>query len=99
MSKKIKDIVKEFLEKRPETRDCNYTLYAWYMHLYVEEYRQLSLLEYLQCMTEGKYPKIETVTRCSRQLQEKHPELRGKEWKERQRQVKPVQESLGYNTK
>lgn len=58
-----------------------------------------SLKDYLVGMVEDEYPKIETITRCSRQLQEKFPSLRGAEWEERQRQVKPVQENLGYNTK
>lgn len=96
---KIKDKVAEILFKYPQTRDCNYKLYGNFLHFYHPEVLVGSVLDYLSSMTEEKYPKIETITRCSRQLQEKYPHLRGKEWEQRQRQVKHVQESLGYNTK
>ncbi len=95
----IKQKVADILFKYPQTRDCNYRLYGNYLHFHHPETKDSSLYDYILDMTRDKYPKIETITRCSRQLQEKHPELRGKEWEERQRQVKPVQENLGYNTK
>ncbi len=95
----IKEKVEEILLKYPQTRDCNYKLYGNYMHFHHPETIHSSLKTYLRNMIDEKYPKIETITRCSRQLQEKHPHLRGKEWKQRQKQVKPVQKNLGYNTK
>lgn len=95
----IKDKVADILFRYPQTRDCNYRLYGNFMFLHHPEALCGTLKEYLLDMVEEKYPKIETITRCSRQLQEKFPLLRGKEWKERQKQVKPVQENLGYNTK
>lgn len=95
----IKQKVADILFKYPQTRDCNYRLYGNYLHFHHPDVLLLSVLDYLTSMTDNKYPKVETLTRCSRQLQEKYPHLRGKEWKERQKQVKPVQESLGYNTK
>lgn len=96
---KINDRVKDILTKYPPTRDCNYKLYGNLLYVYFPELLSVSLHNYLNSMIRGEYPKIETVTRCSRQLQEKFPELRGKEWKERQKQVEPVKKNLGYNTK
>lgn len=93
----IKNKVADILFRYPQTRDCNYRLYGNFMFLHHPEALCGTLKEYLLGMVEEKYPKIETITRCSRQLQEKFPIVRGKEWKERQKQVKPVQESLGYN--
>lgn len=95
----IKSKVRDILIKYPKTRDCNYKLYGNFLHFNYPETSVLSLYEYIYSMIDSKYPKIETITRCSRQLQEKHPELRGLEWEDRQKQVKPVQESLGYNIK
>lgn len=95
----IKDKVANILFKYPQTRDCNYKLYGNFMFIFHSEALEGSLKNYLLGMVDEKYPKIETITRCSRQLQEKFPLLRGAEWEERQRQVKPVQENLGYNTK
>lgn len=95
----IKDRVLDILTKYPQTRDCNYKLYGNFMFLYHSNVLEDSLKNYLLGMVEDEYPKIETVTRCSRQLQENFPHLRGLEWEKRQKQVKPVQESLGYNTK
>ncbi len=95
--KNIKEKVKEILTKYPATRDCNYKLYGNFMHFNYPETSSISFYDYLHGMIAEKYPKLETITRCSRQLQEKFIELRGLEWEERQRQVKPVQKSLGYN--
>lgn len=81
----IKDKVSDILFKYPQTRDCNYKLYGNFIFLHYPEVLEGSLKDYLLSMVNEKYPKIETITRCSRQLQEKFPLLRGKEWKERQR--------------
>jgi hypothetical protein len=95
----IKENVANLLFKYPQTRDCNYKLYGNYMYTYHPGALSISLESYLHNMVKEEYPKIETITRCSRQLQEKFPHLRGLEWEKRQKQVKPVQENLGYNTK
>lgn len=94
----IKNKVKEILIKYPTTRDCNYKLYGNFLHINFPETNILSLYDYIFSMIDNKYPKIETITRCSRQLQEKHPELRGLEWENRQKQQKKVKQQLGYNS-
>ena len=93
----IKSKVKDVLIRCPQTRDCNYKLYGNFLHFNYPETSVISLYDYIHSMIDSKYPKIETITRCSRQLQEKHLELRGIEWEDRQRQIKPVQKDLGYN--
>lgn len=95
----IKQRVTDILTKYPQTRDCNYRLYGNYLHFHHPEVLAMSVKDYLLDMVDEKYPKVETITRCSRQLQERFPPLRGNEWEERKKQVKPVQDSLGYNTK
>jgi hypothetical protein len=95
--KSIKEKVAAILLKYPQTRDCNYKLYGNYLHFHHPDALLKTTKAYLLDMVVEKYPKVETITRCSRQLQEKNVELRGKEWKERQNQVEPVQKSLGYN--
>ena len=87
---KHNDIVKELLTNRPACRDSNEKLLASVYERYVRLYNKTgmnpinSAFDLIQAMAFRKdFPKAESITRASRLLQEKHPELRGELWEER----------------
>mgnify|MGYP003627044836 CR=1 FL=1 len=58
---------------------------------------QVSALDFLDMLRNGKLTKSESVTRCRRKLQAKHPELRDdKVYKGRQNQAKKMREQSQY---
>lgn len=76
----LKEKVRQILEDYPSARDSDTMLFmrAWY------SYSHTPLAKLLQAIDEGKAPHPESITRCRRKLQELHPELRGKRYKDRQ---------------
>jgi len=97
--KKTKERVKQILTENVEARDKQgvlcYLYYCGWCNLFWG-----TTIEVLFHQIDNKQiPSIQTLMRFSRQLQEKNPELQGKEWTKRKKLVKPVQKDLGYNVK
>ena len=54
----------------------------------------MSAIDFLQIMVNGNLPSPDTITRARRKIQEKHPELRGVNYVERQKLEKQVRENI-----
>lgn len=76
----IKDIL--FISK--ESRNSDFNLMYMLMQRIGEEPNKLTVTKFLKGMKEGIYPHFETVRRTRQLLQEKHIELRGTNYQERQ---------------
>ena len=83
--KKVEPIVKRCLEKVPETRDNDTLLILkiWGVENPMLRNKDHSFIEFSKQLLDNQYTSSETITRCRRKLQEKHPELRGEKWKKR----------------
>ena len=88
--------VKQILTNLPTARDNNN--YLWYC--YINSYSQLfgeNLIEKLyNDMETKKIPSFETLSRFSRDIQMKFPEIRGEEWEKRQKRQIKAKNDLGY---
>lgn len=78
---KMKTLEKEIhalLLSKPETRDSNETLYAYYLHQHLVYSDPVSVvaffLDFRKYREEG-ISSFESVTRCRRKLVEKYPQL------------------------
>ena len=90
--------VKHILTHLPSSRDNNNYLWFTFLEMYSvldSSYSISSLYDHLE---RKRIPSFETLARFSRQIQEKNPELRGKEWLKRQRKQVKAKEDLGYKT-
>jgi hypothetical protein len=54
----------------------------------------MSAIELLEVMVNGNLPSPDTITRARRKIQEKHPELRGVKYEEKQKFEKQVRENI-----
>lgn len=70
----VENIVLRALEEHPETRKDNFILYIDVLKNFVDI--RHSLLYVFENHVELGIPSLESITRCRRKLQEKHPELR-----------------------
>ena len=82
MNKKLyttTDIVKELLEKEPQTRNSDNYLYMRVLQVVGKrqgiDVDNMPVLRFFLHIRELDLPSIETVGRCRRKLQEEHPEL------------------------
>lgn len=91
--------VKHILTNLPTARDNNNYLWFTYINLYSKIYGEDAIEQLYNAMEIKKVPSFETLARFSRQLQEKNPHLRGREWEKRQRKQVKFQSDLGYNVK
>lgn len=84
--KKIENIVLGVLERYPESRDSDETLYYEIIkdHEHTMHYG-FSVYELLMERKKWGIPSYETVGRTRRKLQEEHEELRGSKWATRYR--------------
>ena len=91
--KQLTKTVKWLLKNEPETRDNNrkLTMSVWSINLN----RMKRGMEWLALMyVEGKLPEADTITRLSRLIQEKYPELRGKDWDKRHKKQETVKQDI-----
>jgi hypothetical protein len=70
----IEPIVAEALQNVPATRGDNYILYIEVLRKFIDP--RMSLQSVFENHKTLGIPSLETITRCRRKLQEKHPELR-----------------------
>ena len=77
--------VKRLLTQTPSLRDSDERLMAtiWFRDIGEDKVRELSAINLLQKLADGKLPSYESISRCRRKIQEEVPELRGEKWKER----------------
>ncbi len=93
---KIKDQVHKLIAVKPELRDNDLRLIAEYYFYHVgrEEIKNLSAIDLLSMMAEGKLPHSESITRVRRKLQEEYPDLRGKTYKARKQEEEKVRQQI-----
>lgn len=92
--KKVEPRVKDILRRVPETRD-NYGLLegmVWYEE--VDNPNDMKLLEFLRLRADGKLTSSESIGRARRKIQEKHVELRGKNYKSRKSEEGNVRDNI-----
>ena len=82
MNKYLTRLIKHILVSDEVARD------NWLLTVQKVHEREMSLWcftreEYFEAVFGEKLSNVQSITRCWRLLQEKHPELRGKEWEER----------------
>ena len=94
----IKDTVEDLLKRFPHLRDSDEKLVANIWHSSIRKLggANLSAFEFLQIYANGNIPNSESITRCRRKIQEENPELRGKNYQERQEKQETIKEELGY---
>ena len=84
----IKPKVLKLLIEKPHLRDDDNRLIA---NIFLNEgggydtMQKISAYEFLRLFAEGKFTNFESIRRVRAKLQEEHPELRGKTYKERQK--------------
>ena len=90
----IKNTVHSILMRFPQTRDCDRSLWLSVMNLKYDlrgilgdKYPAFRAL----LLQEGVVP-FESVSRCRRKLQEKHEEIRGRLYYDRQKEAEEVKE-------
>lgn len=99
MIKTTKEKVKVLLTKYPALRDDNERLYINYLALcHNVDVLTVNLRDFFVKTDWTKVARFETVTRCSRTIQEKNEKLRGAEWLLRQKHQKKIKQELGYNS-
>lgn len=96
---RIKDSVKEILTRNEGCRESDTKLVAnlWYHHLkklHPNDFKTLSAMQLLEMVSKGTLPSADSITRCSRKLQEVNEELRGKNYNERQAEQVSVKKQL-----
>lgn len=91
---KVQDSVKNLLEAYPKLRDNDVRLVASYYYNNISNINQMSAINLLEVMVNGNLPSPDTITRARRKLQEKHPELRGVNYVDRQKLEKQVRENI-----
>lgn len=90
---KVKDTVEKFISRFPELRDDDDRLIANVWN------RQLKSLGYteadcLRAVAKGLLVTPESIVRSRRKLQEKHPELRGLKWEQRQKRGNKIKKEI-----
>lgn len=91
---KVQEQVKILLETYPKLRDNDVRLVASYYYNNISNINQISAIDFLQIMVNGNLPSPDTITRARRKIQEKHPELRGVNYVERQKLEKQVRQEI-----
>ena len=89
MIKKVEDIVIDVLQNVPRARDDDQALCAlvWRKQI-AHNINNITLLEFLQKLAEGKYHKASSLIRCRRKVQELHEDLRGFMYDKRKKALK-----------
>lgn len=95
---KTKDVVKELLIRHPHLRDSDDKLIAniWNMECKEMDLDPKSINAYtlLLMLSEGKLTSFEAASRARRRIQEAHVQLRGDNYKERQKKETEIRENI-----
>ncbi len=91
-----KQKVEHLLKTKPLTRDDDNLLLATYWYFEIREsIENLSAVEFLRLLTEGRLTGSETIRRVRQKLQEQNPTLRGKSYKARKKEETEVRNEIG----
>lgn len=90
-------IVRKVLEISQNSRDDVNELYACYLGEKGFNVFSLAYIDIVKYIAQGRIKSIETISRLSRGAQQKHIELRGKEWGRRQKQARKVRNQIINN--
>ncbi len=92
--KEIKERVGILLEKHPELRDNDYRLISTLWWLQIKDPSQYTAFEMLDAHAKGKLINSESIRRVRQKLQEEHPELRGKSYKQKKKLAKEFRSEI-----
>jgi hypothetical protein len=94
--KKHKDIVMLWLQNHPPTRDSDTRLLAniWSHIVGLDQIDKITARQLMAKMVTGELPSSETIRRTRQKIQEQHPELRGKSYKERQSRASSMRNDI-----
>jgi hypothetical protein len=93
MIKEKYDWVKAKLTKHPELRDSNERLYYHYL-MEIQFDVNTPFKEALKAMEQREIPYLDAIGRASRKVQEEHPHLRGKFYKQRKGKEEEVKQEI-----
>ena len=84
------------LEVSKKSRDSDDKLVCniWYNRIGKERLDNMSAMELMQIISEGKLPSYDNISRARRKLQEDHVHLRGESYKERHHQEASVRAKI-----
>jgi hypothetical protein len=85
--------VKAKLIKHPELRDSNERLYYHYL-MEIQFDVNTPFKEALKAMEQREIPYLDAIGRASRKVQEDHPHLRGKFYKQRKGKEEEVKQEI-----
>lgn len=87
--------VKKILMEYPETRDCDLNLSLYYYQQFCGiNPSNLTLLDFLKRVKNGKLHSLSTIERARRKVQEQCIELRGTKYEQRQRQSNEIRKNI-----
>jgi hypothetical protein len=93
-----KEQVTNILNRSQKSRNDNAILYYHVLkQFYNVDLREISAFDIFARAGEKTLPSYDSITRTSRVLQEKNPELRGTEWAERKKLEQPIIDDLRTN--
>jgi hypothetical protein len=94
--KSIKSEVENMLYKSPASRDSDDKLVCniWYNRIGKDKIEQMTAMELLTIISEGKLPSYDNISRARRKLQEDNVNLRGESYKERHNQEAGVRANI-----
>lgn len=78
--KKLKEFIKDGLQRNVYLRDSDHKLVAW---VWGEELKDMWSSDVINLLNMDKLTNWESIARCRRSLQAAHEELRGEAWEER----------------
>lgn len=93
MRKELYNRIYQLLIVKPAYRDDDNLLCCRVWHECLPD-KSISAFEFLEFYRDNKLPKADTISRFRRLIENKHPELRGKEWERRQKKVIKVKQDL-----
>ena len=94
--KVIKQKVMYLLKQYPHLRDDDLKLIStiWFHEAGKNDTNDMSAFTFLQNFSNGKYTHSESIRRIRAKIQEDHPELRGKSYKERKQEGKSFKKEI-----
>ena len=94
--KAVAPVVKQILSDYPATRDNDHLLCLKFWAKQNPKLRESdsSFWDFAEDFKNGKYKSIKSITRSRRILQAQHPELRGKNYKGKQKMAKDTRQNI-----
>ena len=91
MNKKLKEVVRQLLIEKPETRDNDNLLISL---IWIREGAPLDTNTFLIKLSQGGFTSAESIRRSRQKLQEAEESLRGETYHERQRKGEEVRQTI-----